>query len=106
MNADIIRIKFERERYRRALEVIAANLHAQDTKSPADQSLLALVEEALNPSPVKQLQRLCDAFAEDILAMSADEIEQEMRESGVDPKAAADEVRTIVFEAIQNRAKP
>ena len=104
MSADAIRIKIERARYRRALEVIRTNLRAQDTKSMADQSLLAIVEEALEPSPIKQLQRLCDAFAEDILAMSDDEIEQEMRADGIDTKVAADEVRAIIFEATRRRA--
>ena len=51
------------------------------------------------------LDRLADAFVEDILGLSDEEILAEMREDNRDPEKLADEMRTLFERTIQEEGK-
>jgi hypothetical protein len=53
----------------------------------------------------KQLDNLVDAFVDDILAMTDEEIEAEMREDGLDPAVEADRMRKLIDDVIGRTAK-
>ena len=57
------------------------------------------------PSAQSQLDNLIDAFVDDVLAMTDEEIEAEMREDWLDPAVEAERCRAIIDGVIERTAK-
>jgi len=56
-------------------------------------------------SSQQRLDNLIDAMVDDILAMTDEEIDAEMREDGLDPEAEADRMRALTNEVIERTAR-
>lgn len=59
-----------------------------------------MAEKLSSSSAAVLLERLADMAVEDILSMSSEEIEDEIRAEGEDPKEVAAEMRAILDRAI------
>lgn len=57
------------------------------------------------PSSQSKIRNLIDAMVDDILAMTDEEIDAEMREDGLDPAAEAARCRAIIDGVIERTVK-